>query len=164
MTHMGTDVNELDPAEQELVDFLVPPPRSRRSTVIRGIGYALVLVVFLTLWFTGVIAPGVSGYVPSSQFDPLGGVATIDVELHNDRLFAVDIDRFEVHGTTGSLRDTPVVHLDGGQSVRLSLTIDGASCGTSEIPWLEAHATPVLPISQRLDPIALDVLVGTCDV
>jgi hypothetical protein len=159
MTHMGTDVNELDPPTRELVDFLVPPPRSRRAAVIRWVGYALVPIVFLTLWFTGTIAPGVSGANSALQYDTDNHVAQVEIELHNDRPFAVDIDRFELHGTPGTLRDAPALHLGGGASATISLTVDDARCmdmdAAPEAPWLAVFATPVVPITQRVEPIRL---------
>jgi hypothetical protein len=159
MTHMGTDVNELDPPTRELVDFLVPPPRSRRATVIRWGGYALVPIVFLTLWFTGTIAPGVSGSNGALQYDTDTQVAQLELELHNDRPFAVDIDRFELRGAPGTLRDAPVLHLGGGESATISLTVDDARCAgvvsAAEAPWLAVFATPVVPITQRVEPIEL---------
>jgi hypothetical protein len=159
MTHMGTDVNELDPPTRELVDFLVPPPRSRRATVIRWVGYALVPIVFLTLWFTGTIAPGVTGANNGLQYDTDTHVAQLELELHNDRPFAVDIDRFELHGAPGTLRDAPTLRLAGGQSVIISLTVDDARCTdmvvAPDVPWLAVFATPVAPITQRVEPIQL---------
>lgn len=157
MTHMGTEVNELDPPTRELVDFLVPPPRSRRATIARWVGYALVPIVFLTLWFTGVIAPGVSGSNPALQYDAIGHVAHVEIDLHNDRQFAVTIDRFELHGAPGTPRTTPALHLGGGESATVSLTIDDAACpGTgSTPPWLAVFATPVVPITQGVEPIEL---------
>lgn len=155
MTHMGTDVNELDPAEQELVDFLVPPPRPRRGAVIRSLVVLGVVAVVVVLRFTNLALPGLHSTTTTLWSDTEGRTVVIEFEVRNERIFPVDIERFELRGAAGQVVDPQSIHLSGGATTTITLTIDGVPCGAWQSAWLDVYATPVLPITQRADRMSL---------
>ena len=151
---MQSRSNGLDEETRELINQLVPPPRSRRATLATLAAVGGLAIVVVVAWHAGVFIPRVSlTGTWQTSFDQSADTASFTVEVRNDGLVAADVEEVRLIGPAGpiepkELRDVTAA-LGRGGSANITVVIDGV-CALGRVDFVELRVTPSVPITQTV--------------